>query len=88
MSGVSALEVEGLRVEFGRLPDAVQAVQRDFLGRGLDDMSVTIVTYEDVPVVVEANYFVPGTHRDCVIVGGGRQPRRRLRKLRCHAVYG
>jgi predicted dehydrogenase len=25
--------------------------------------------YGDVPVVVEANYFVPGTHRECVIVG-------------------
>jgi len=48
---------------------AVQAVQRDFLGRGLDDMSVTIVMYGDLPVLVEANYFVPGTHRECVIVG-------------------
>lgn len=50
-------------------PTTVSAVQRDFLGRGLDDMSVTTVTYGDIPVVVEANYFVPGTFRDCVIVG-------------------
>jgi len=28
VSGVAALEVDGLRVEFGRLPDAVQAVHR------------------------------------------------------------
>lgn len=54
---------------FGREATAVGALQRDFLGRGLDDLSVTIVHYGDVPVVVEANYFVPGTWRDCVIVG-------------------
>lgn len=53
----------------GRDATSVQAVQRDFLGRGLDDMSVTIVTYGEVAVIVEANYFVPGTHRECVIVG-------------------
>ena len=45
------------------------ALQRDFLGRGLDDLSVVTVSYDDVPVVIEANYFVPGTHRECVIVG-------------------
>jgi predicted dehydrogenase len=53
----------------GREATRVSAVQRDFLGRGLDDMSFTTVHYGDVPVVVEANYFVPGTHRECVIVG-------------------
>ena len=53
----------------GRQPSGVSALQRDFLGRGLDDLSVTIVHYGDVPVVIEANYFVPGTYRDCVIVG-------------------
>lgn len=47
----------------------VSALQRDYLGRGLDDMSMTVVTYGDVPVIVEANYFVPGTHRECVVVG-------------------
>jgi UDP-N-acetylglucosamine 3-dehydrogenase len=47
----------------------VSSVQRDYLGRGLDDMSVTTVIYGEVPVTVEANYFVPGTHRECVIVG-------------------
>ncbi|HEX6212030.1 MAG TPA: Gfo/Idh/MocA family oxidoreductase, partial [Methylomirabilota bacterium] len=48
---------------------AVTSLQRDYLGRGLDDMSLTTVTYGEVPVTVEANYFVPGTHRECVIVG-------------------
>ena len=47
----------------------VAALQRDYLGRGLDDLSVTIVHYGDIPTVIEANYFVPGTHRECVIVG-------------------
>jgi predicted dehydrogenase len=55
----------------GREATSAMAVQRDYLGRGLDDMSVTAVTYGDVPVIVEANYFVPGTHRECVIVGAG-----------------
>ena len=53
----------------GRPATTVTSVQRDYLGRGLDDMSSTTVIYGDVPVFVEANYFVPGTHRDCVIVG-------------------
>ena len=53
----------------GREATKVSAVQRDYLGRGLDDMSVTMVMYDDVPVVVEANYFVPGSQRECVIVG-------------------
>jgi predicted dehydrogenase len=48
---------------------SVAALQRDYLGRGLDDLSVTIVHYGDMPAVIEANYFVPGTHRECVIVG-------------------
>ncbi|MFI5079046.1 MAG: Gfo/Idh/MocA family protein [Vicinamibacteria bacterium] len=47
----------------------VSAIQRDYLGRGLDDMSLTTVTFGDVPLTVEANYFVPGSHRECLIVG-------------------
>lgn len=54
---------------FGRRATRVSALQRDYLGRGLDDMSVTLVEYGDIAAVVEANYFVPGTHRECVIVG-------------------
>jgi predicted dehydrogenase len=53
----------------GREATAVAALQRDFLGRGLDDLSLVTVSFGDVPVTIEANYFVPGTHRDCVIVG-------------------
>jgi predicted dehydrogenase len=53
----------------GREATAVASVQRDYLGRGLDDMSLTTVSYGEVPVVVEANYFAPGTHRECVIIG-------------------
>ena len=54
---------------FDREATRVNALQRDFLGRGLDDLSVTVVHYGAVPAVVEANYFVPGTWRECVIVG-------------------
>jgi predicted dehydrogenase len=53
----------------GREATRVSAVQRDYLGRGLDDMSVTTVVYDDVPLLVEANYFAPGSQRECVIVG-------------------
>lgn len=53
---------------FRREPTAVSALQRDFLGRGVDDMSLTTVMFGDIPTVVEANYFVPGTYRECVIV--------------------
>jgi UDP-N-acetylglucosamine 3-dehydrogenase len=61
--------VDLFRYLLHRDPTGVSALQRDFLGRGLDDLSVVTVHYGDVPVVVEANYFVPGTYRDCVIVG-------------------
>jgi predicted dehydrogenase len=53
----------------GRPATRVRGLQRDFLERGLDDLSITIVEYGDVPVMVEASYFVPGTHRDCVLIG-------------------
>ena len=48
---------------------SVLAVQRDHLGRGLDDLSITTVRYGAVTAIIEADYFVPGTHRQCVIVG-------------------
>lgn len=54
---------------FGVEATRAVAVQQDFLGRGLDDMSITLVHYGEVVAMVEANYFVPGTHRECVIVG-------------------
>jgi predicted dehydrogenase len=52
-----------------RPPARVTAIQRDFLGRGLDDLSVTVVEYGEVPTVVEADYFTPGASRECTIVG-------------------
>jgi predicted dehydrogenase len=48
---------------------AVTACMRDCLGRGLDDLSFTAVEYGQTSAFVEAGYFVPGAHRDCVIVG-------------------
>jgi UDP-2-acetamido-3-amino-2,3-dideoxy-glucuronate N-acetyltransferase len=53
----------------GRPATGVMAVQRDFLGRGLDDFSVTLVDHGGIPVVVEADYFGPGVFRECVLVG-------------------
>jgi predicted dehydrogenase len=53
----------------GREATAVMATQRDHLGRGLDDLSIAVVTYSDVLALVEASYFVPGNHRDCTVVG-------------------
>jgi len=53
----------------GRAPTAVTATLRDHLGRGLDDCSFSAVEYGPVPAFIEAGYFAPGTHRDCVIVG-------------------
>ena len=54
---------------FGRDVTRVDAIQRDYLGRGHDDLSWTVVHYGEIPVSVEANYFVPGNWRECVIVG-------------------
>ena len=54
---------------FRRRATQVLAMQRDYLGRGLEDLSLTLVSYGEIEAVVEANYFVPGTHRECVIVG-------------------
>ena len=51
----------------GREATGVSAMQRDFLGRGLDDLSLAVVHYGDIPAIVEANYFVPGTWRNCVV---------------------
>jgi predicted dehydrogenase len=50
-------------------PTAVTATLRDFLGRGMDDLSFCAVEYGAVPAFIEAGYFAPGTARDCVVVG-------------------
>src|SRR5262249_24687724 len=52
----------------GQAPTAVTATLRDHLGRGMDDCSFSPVEYGPVPAFIEAGYFAPGTHRDCVIV--------------------
>jgi len=52
-----------------RQATAVTATLRDHLGRGLDDLSFCTVEFGPVPAFVEAGYFAPGTHRDCVVVG-------------------
>lgn len=54
---------------FGREATRVTALQRDYLGRGLDDASWTVVHYGEIPAVIEASYFAPGMWRDCLIVG-------------------
>ena len=53
----------------GREATSVTATLRDHLGRGLDDVSFSTVEYGDTPAFVEAGYFAPGTHRECVVVG-------------------
>ena len=55
----------------GRSPSAVSATLRDYLGRGMDDLSFVTVEYGEIPAFVEAGYFAPGTHRECVVVGEG-----------------
>jgi predicted dehydrogenase len=50
-------------------PSAVTATLRDYLGRGMDDLSFTTVEYGEIPAFVEAGYFVPGTYRSCLVVG-------------------
>lgn len=54
---------------FDRRASAVTSVQRDHLGRGLDDYSVSVVRYGDIEATIEADYFTPGTHRVCTVVG-------------------
>jgi len=50
-------------------PATVTAVLRDHLGRGMDDWSLTTLECGAVSAVVEAGYFAPSTHRDCLFVG-------------------
>jgi predicted dehydrogenase len=54
---------------FGREATRVTATHCDYLGRGLDDASWTVVHYGEITTVIEASYFSPGSWRECVIVG-------------------
>ncbi len=53
----------------GRRATSVRGYQRDFLGRHMDDLSIIVVEFGDIPAVIEANYFVPGTVRYFTVVG-------------------
>jgi predicted dehydrogenase len=53
----------------GQPPTAVTATLRDYLGRGMDDLSFAAVEYGEASAFIEAGYFAPGTSRDCVIIG-------------------
>jgi len=53
----------------GQPPTTVTAVLRDHLGRGMDDWSLTTLECGAVSAVVEAGYFSPTTHRDCLFIG-------------------
>jgi predicted dehydrogenase len=57
----------------GALPKSVLAVHHDFMGRGLDDVSLVSLEY-DTPrgktwATVENDYFIPGKFREVVICG-------------------
>lgn len=56
----------------GSVPTAVTAVTRDFMGRGLDDLSFVILEYGDIVAYIESSYFPPGTSRDITIIGEKR----------------
>jgi UDP-2-acetamido-3-amino-2,3-dideoxy-glucuronate N-acetyltransferase len=50
-------------------PDTVQAISKDVMGRGMEDISVVFLNYGDILVQVESGYFAPGKWRDLTIVG-------------------
>ena len=54
----------------GQRPIAVTAITRDYAGRGLDDLSHTLLEYDQRIVAhVESGYFDPRTYRHVTIVG-------------------
>ena len=57
----------------GALPKSVQALNHDFMGRGMDDVSFVSLEY-DTPsgktwATVENDYFIPGKFREVIICG-------------------
>jgi UDP-2-acetamido-3-amino-2,3-dideoxy-glucuronate N-acetyltransferase len=57
----------------GALPKSVLAVHHDFMGRGMDDVSLVSLEY-DTPrgktwATAENDYFIPGKFRDVIICG-------------------
>src|SRR5262249_39027104 len=55
------------------LPKTVLAVHHDFLGRGMDDVSLLSLEYETargrIWATVENDYFIPGKFREVIVVG-------------------
>ncbi len=55
----------------GRQPRTVQAVLRDTLGRGLDDVAFLALDYGDVLVHLQTSFFHPRPRRGIELVGSG-----------------
>lgn len=54
----------------GSLPDRVFALTRDHFGRGMDDLALIVLEWNDGPVAqVEAGYAQPGRWPDAVVPG-------------------
>jgi UDP-2-acetamido-3-amino-2,3-dideoxy-glucuronate N-acetyltransferase len=57
----------------GALPKSVLAVHHDFMGRGMDDVSLVSMEYETPHgktwATVENDYFIPGKFREVVVCG-------------------
>jgi len=57
----------------GALPKSVLAVHHDFMGRGLDDVSLVSLEYETPHgktwATVENDYFIPGKFREVIVCG-------------------
>jgi len=57
----------------GALPKSVLAVHHDFMGRGLDDVSLISMEYETRSgktwATVENDYFIPGKFREVIVCG-------------------
>jgi len=57
----------------GAQPKSVQAINHDFMGRGMEDVSFVSLEY-DTPhgktwATVEAEYFIPGKFREVIVCG-------------------
>ncbi len=57
----------------GALPKSVLAVHHDFMGRGMDDVSLVSLEYETPQgktwATVENDYFIPGKFREVIVCG-------------------
>lgn len=57
----------------GTLPKSVLALHHDFLGRGIEDVSMVSLEYESrhgkIWAIIENDYFIPGKFRKVTVVG-------------------